>query len=210
MKNVIRAMLFLTTATLPLTACRKAPDDTTNYQSALNAYFSVHPSCLWPQPVKFPVQVNTSNTSQTTMYDALFDAGLLNRTVDEKKVLIVATRQVTNYDLSDKGRSDWTPDPSNPGYGNFCYGHRVVQSVVDATPNNGQPGATTKVNYLYQFTGTPDWALSLETQTEFPKLASEVAGQGGSVATLIDTTGGWQVQSPAPPAPVNPDATIVQ
>jgi hypothetical protein len=210
MKKLSNAALILTAATLLLTACRKTGDNTANYEAALNAYFAAHPSCLWPQPVRFPVQVDTSNTLQTGPYDALFDAGLLVRTTDEKKVLIVASRQVTNYDLSDKGRSSWTADPNNPGYGNFCYGHRAVQTIIDATPNNGQPGATTKVNYLYSFTGVPDWAQAIETQTEFHKLATEVTGHGGSSAVLSDTTNGWQVQVPATPKTVNPDATIVQ
>jgi len=210
MKKISHAALFLTGAAFLLTACRKTADNTANYETALNTYFAAHPSCLWPQPVRFPVQVDTSNTLQTAPYDALFDAGLLTRTTDEKKVMIVASKQVTNYDLSDKGRSDWTADPNNPGYGNFCYGHRQVQIIIDATPNNGKPGATVKVNYLYTFTGAPDWAQAVETQTEFPKLGSEVNGQGGSAATLTDTSNGWQVQVPATPKTVNPDATIVQ
>ena len=36
--------------------------------------------------------------------------------------MIIASKQVNNYDLSDAGRSTWTPDPAQPGYGNFCYG----------------------------------------------------------------------------------------
>jgi hypothetical protein len=210
MKKISKAALSLTAAALLLTACRKTADNTTNYASTLTAYFTAHPSCLWPQAVRFPAQVDTSNTLQTAPYDALFDAGLLTRTTDEKKVLLIANKQVTNYDLSDKGRSNWTADPSNPGYGNFCYGHRTVRTIVDATPNNGQPGATTKVDYLYAFTGAPDWAQSIETQTEFPKLGAEVSGHGGSAATLVDTNNGWQVQTPTSPKPVNPDATIVQ
>ena len=37
--------------------------------------------------------------------DALVDQGMLVRTTAEKKVLIIASKQVNNYDLSDKGRA---------------------------------------------------------------------------------------------------------
>jgi hypothetical protein len=48
-------------------------------------------------------------------------------------VLIIASNQVNNYILSDKGRTSWTPDSSQPGYSNFCYSNREVTPIDNST-----------------------------------------------------------------------------
>src|ERR1700749_4977987 len=121
--------LFLLSA-----GCNQKADSNTNYEAAINDYYKAHPACLWSQPKKFPVQAATSDDAKTQGYDALTDAGLLTRTTGEKKVMIVASKQVNNYDLSAQGRSSWTPDTTQPGYGNFCYGHRAVDAIDRFTP----------------------------------------------------------------------------
>jgi hypothetical protein len=206
MNHIFKASALCGIALLLSTGCKKTADNTANYRSAIDAYFAAHPACLWPQPIQFPVQVNRSDTTKTAAYDALYDAGLLTRTSEEKKVLIVATKPVATYDLNDKGRGEWSPDTTHPGFGNFCYGHRKVDTIVSATSNNGEPGATTQASYLYSFINAPDWSQAIETQTEFPKVGAAVNSHGGGVLTLTDTTGGWKVQ----PSATNPDATIVQ
>ena len=175
--------------------CKKTADNTSNYKSSLNAYYAAHPACLWSEEKKFPVQADTSDTSKTSPYDALVDQGLLARTSAEKKELIIISKQVTNYDLTDKGRAAWTADASQPGYGNFCYGHRTVTSIDSATPTNDQPGATTQVSYHYGFTDAPAWATAAETQTAFPALATNLAAGQTGTATLSNTTNGWAVTS---------------
>ena len=95
--------------------CNKKADNTMNFSGAIDTYYSAHPACLWPDPIKFPVQADTSDTSKTSGYDALVDQGLLVRTTAEKKKFIIASKQVNNYDLSDKGRSAWTADVNQPG-----------------------------------------------------------------------------------------------
>jgi hypothetical protein len=113
------------------TGCNKAANTDLNYKTALNDHFRAFPTCIWSEPKKFPVQAATSDDSKTEGYDALTQEGLLTRTTAEKKVLIIASKQVNNYDLSDKGRTSWTRDSSQPGYGNFCYGSREVTSIDD-------------------------------------------------------------------------------
>lgn len=206
------AITICAAAVLAASGCKKTADNTTNYKNALDSYYSAHPACLWQQPVRFPVQVSTSDTDKTAPYDALVDQGLLQRTTGEKKVFIVASKQVTNYDLTSNGRGAWTADTTDPGSGNFCYGHRTVQSIDSSTPNNGQPGATTQVSYHYAITGAPSWAQAAETQNAFPQVRTNLAG-GTATATLIDTNNGWQVQAPKPPATTgasNPDGSIVE
>jgi hypothetical protein len=177
-----------------LAGCNKTADNSANYKSAINAYYAANPSCLWATSQKFPTQVGASDDSQNAPFAALVDQGLLQRTTSEKKIIIISKQEV-NYDLTDKGRSAWTADTTQPGYGNFCYGSRSVASIDSATPNDGQPGSTSVVNYHYSFSNAPDWAKATETQNAFPQLQSNLAGSGTATATLADTSGGWKVQA---------------
>jgi hypothetical protein len=198
-----------TTLLLLAAGCKKTADNTLNYKSALDAYYAASPACLWPQSQKFPAQIGASNDTQNAPFAALVDQGLLTRTTSEKKIIIISKAQ-TNYDLSDKGRSAWTADTTQPGYGNFCYGHRTVQSIDSSTPNSGEPGAATTVAYHYGFSSAPDWAKAAETQNAFPSLATNLAG-GAATATLLDTPNGWQVQPSSSSKPLTPaDGKIVQ
>lgn len=178
-----------------LGGCNRKVDNTMNFTNAINTYYSAHPACLWSEPIKFPVQANTSDTSKTSTYDALVDQGLLVRTTAEKKVMIVASKQVNNYDLSGTGRSAWTANVNQPGFGNFCYGHRKVTGIDSSTPTDSSVGATTQVTYHYTLTDVPAWANAPETQTAFPQLHTDLAGQLSGRATLTNTSNGWQLTS---------------
>jgi len=178
---------------LALAGCKKTDDSKANFTAALNRYYAQQPACLWANPIKFPVQVDTSDASKTQGFDALVDAGLLTRSTGEKKVFILGSKQVTNYDLSDKGRGTWTADQQQPGYGNFCYGAMKVTSLDTYTPTASQPGATTTVTYHASLTGAPAWAQSPETQTAFPQVKADLSQPVVTSATLTDTSGGWAV-----------------
>ncbi|NYF50177.1 hypothetical protein [Tunturiibacter gelidoferens] len=192
------------------TGCNKKADNTLNFTSAINTYYSAHPACLWSEPIKFPVQADTSNNSKTSNYDALVDQGLLVRTTAEKKVLIIASKQVNNYDLSDKGRAAWTADTTQPGYGNFCYGHRKVSSIDSSTPTTSDPGATTQVTYHYNIPDAPAWATAAETQNAYPQLQTELAAPQNAQATLTNTSNGWQVSSAKSTNSSSNDGKIVE
>ena len=194
-RATVRSVTLCGAAVLLAAGCNKKQDNTLNFTSAINSYYNAHPACLWSDPVKFPVQADTSNTSKTSGYDALVDQGLLVRTTAEKKHLIISSKQVTNYDLSDKGRSAWTADTNQPGFGNFCYGHRKVSSIDSSTPTDSAVGATTQVNYHYTFADAPSWATAAETQNAYPQLHAELSGPQTGQATLTDTNNGWQVSS---------------
>jgi hypothetical protein len=183
------------TLALTVTGCQKTADTKINYSSAINAYYQLHPACLWDNSQKFPIQVGHDD-AKTTKYDALVDQGLLTRTTSEKKIIIIS-KQENNYDISDKGRGVWTPDASQPGYGNFCYGHRSVSTIDSNAPTNDNPGATTTVQYHYTFTGVPSWAQTPEIQTAYPQVQADLAGNPKpGTANLTNTTNGWQVNSP--------------
>jgi hypothetical protein len=199
--KTIRTTTFVAAALLLAAGCKKTNDASSNYKSAINAWYSAHPACLWSQSQMFPAQVAASNTDQNAPYAALVDQGLLTRTTSEKKIIIVSKQEI-NYDLSDQGRAAWTADPSQPGYGNFCYGHRSVSDIKASTPNNGQPGDTTVVTFDYGFSGAPAWAQAAETQNAFPQVKADLSDNSTVTATLVDTSNGWQVQTP-PPMPMS-------
>jgi hypothetical protein len=183
----------LSLLTLLSTGCNNGSDTDMSYKAAINDHFKAHPVCVWSQPKKFPVQAATSDDAKTEGYDALTQEGLLTRTTAEKKVLIVASKQVNNYDLSDKGRTSWTPDSSQPGYGNFCYGNREVTSIDNSTLGTNASGAkTVEVVCHYQIANVASWANSQEMKTAYPGMASALATNPSDNATLVKTGDRWE------------------
>lgn len=201
MKSLFVFPAALATVLLFGTGCNKHVDHTAQFADAINTYYSGHPVCLWKNSIKFPVQANTSDTSQTSGYDALVDQGLLTRTSAEKKVMIVASKQVNNYDISEKGRGAWVVDTDQPGFGNFCYGRRKVTGIDNSTPTSDERGATTQVNYHYTIADAPAWATAEETQNAFPQIRTDLAGPRAGTAVLIETNEGWKVGRPGAIAP---------
>ncbi len=180
--------------------CKDKTVDKSAFKSALNDYYKGQQDCLWASSQKLPAQADTSNDEQTKGYDALVDAGLLARSSAEKKRFLVGSKQVNDYDLSDKGRSIWTVDQAQPGYGNFCFGHAEVISVDSyAPPDPGAPQYT--VNYRYGITHLPDWANTTEMKTAYPQIVREGSGAQAGSATLINGSNGWQVTNVQPAAP---------
>ena len=165
-----------------------------NFKKAIGNYYNAHPECVWSSPVKFPVEADPNKGDQTAGYDALTDAGLLTRTSAQKKVFIFGSKQVNDYDLSDKGRSSWTPDQTQPGYGNFCYGHREVTAIDDFSTSGDKNGQSiANVDYHYTVSGVAGWANSTEMKTAFPTIQAVQSGAKVDKATLVQTDDGWQV-----------------
>ena len=176
--------------------CRKTNSvDKSAFKSAINDYYSARQECVWSSPVKFPAQADTSNEDQTKGFDALTDAGLLLRKSAEKKRFLIGSKQVNDYDLSDKGRSTWTADQTQPGYGNFCFGHREVTNIDSYSPADNPDATQYTVTYHYDVASVPDWANSTEMKTAFPKVATDTSGQQTGTATLMKSNNGWQVGS---------------
>jgi hypothetical protein len=169
-----------------------------NFKTAIGNYYNAHPECVWTSPVKFPVQADPNKGDQTAGYDALTDAGLLTRTPEQKSGFLgIGSKQVNDYDLSSMGRSDWSPDQTQPGYGNFCYGHRDVTSVDNFVTSGNNSGQTiANVDYHYKVDGIAGWANSTEMKTAFPTIQAEQSGSQVDKATLVLTNDGWQVSQP--------------
>ncbi len=185
----------LCTCVLLANGCSTKKDATAdNFKKAIGDYYNAHPECVWSSAVKFPVEADPNKGDQTAGYDALTDAGLLTRSSAQKKVFIFGSKQVNDYDLSDKGRSTWTPDQTQPGAGNFCYGHREVTSVdnfVKGSDKNGQ--STENVDYHYTIGSIAGWAQSTEMKTAFPTIQAGTGHGNIDKATLALTDDGWQV-----------------
>lgn len=108
--------------------------------------------------------------------------------------MVIASKQVNNYDISAQGRSSWTQDPTQPGYGNFCYGHRQVTSIDNAPPGTNALGEKTEqINYHFQLTDVQGWAKSQEMQTAFPQLNNAAAGSQPAQVILAMIGNNWQV-----------------
>ena len=180
--------------TLVATGCDKKKDDTGNLKTAINSYYDQFPECLYKEPIQMPQQHDKDDADKIQPFDALVDQGLLTRTpVEKSKLLGLVKKEANSYDLSDKGRSNWTPDTTQPGYGNFCFAHRKVKDIVSNTPAGTNVGASTTVNYTYTLGDVKDWAQAKETQTAFPSLASALAATNSAQTTLVLTNDGWKV-----------------
>ncbi len=174
--------------------CNKKVASKENFKTAIGNYYNAHAECVWSSPVKFPVEADPKSGDQTAGYDALTDSGLLTRASAQKKVFIFGSKQVNDYDLSSKGRSVWTPDQQQPGYGNFCFGHREVTVIDDFNTSSDNSGAKiANVDYHYTIGGIADWAQSTEVKTAFPTIQADLSGAKVDKATLINTSDGWQV-----------------
>src|SRR5580658_5895057 len=82
--------------------CRSNTVDKEAFKSAIDNYYSGKQECVWSAPVKFPAQADTSNDEQTKGFDALTDAGMLTRKTAEKGRFLIGSKQVNDYDVSDK------------------------------------------------------------------------------------------------------------
>jgi hypothetical protein len=182
------------------TGCKKQID-TVEFKTAINNSFAGHHECVWGEPTKLPAEVDTSKDDKTRDYDALTDAGLLVRGTAEKKRFLVGSKQVSQYDLSDKGHAAWTPDPNQPGYGNFCFGHFNVTAIDSAIPNDRSNPTQYTVNYRYEVEGIPAWASTPETMRTFRKIAADSSIQTATATLVKDSNGGWVVTPPPQPAP---------
>lgn len=196
----VRVILALVVAALAAwtAACKRDNIDKAEFKSAINLYLAKRHECVWPQPVKMPAEADPSKDERTRDFDALTDAGLLARAPEEKKRFLIGSKPVNLYDLSDKGHAAWTPDPTQPGYGNFCFGHFNVTSVDNYTPNDPSNPTQYTVNYHYEVEGMPSWANTAESRLTFPKLAADTSIQAGTVTVVKGTNGGWAVVPPQP------------
>jgi hypothetical protein len=189
-----RCAIAAALATFAVAGCNNGANNDVNYRTAINDHFKAVPACIWSQTKKFPVQAATSDDAKTAGYDALTQAGLLVRTTSEKKIIIVS-KQENNYDLSDAGRTSWTPDPTQPGYGNFCYGNREVTSIDNSTLGTNSAGVkTATIAYHYKIANVPGWANDPQVRTAYPDMTAAITTNPSDQATLVAAGDRWEFQ----------------
>jgi hypothetical protein len=192
MRERIALALVLTGLFAFAAGCRKQVD-TAQFKSAINTSFAGRHVCVWPEPIKLPVQADPSKDEKVRDYDALTNAGLLIRESVEKKRPLAGSQQIYKYNLSDKGYSAWTPDPSQPGYGNFCFGHFNVTAIEKAIPNDSSNPTQYTVSYRYEVEGIPAWARTPESMRAFRNIAADTSIQSASATLVKGADGGWAV-----------------
>jgi hypothetical protein len=198
MRERIALALALTGLFALSAGCRKKVD-TSAFKAAINESFAGRHECIWPEPVKLPVQADPSTDERVRDYDALTHAGLFIRESVEKKHSLGVSKMEYKYDLSDKGHPSWTPDASRPAYGNFCFGHFNVTAIDKAIPNDPSNPTQYTVIYRYEVEGIPEWARTPESMRAFRKVAADTSIQSASATLVKATDGAWTV---APHQPV--------
>jgi hypothetical protein len=177
--SFVRSLHIALTALLVLlvTGCNSKTKATPeNFIVGLNASFSIHNECLFPDPPRFPI--GTSNNSEIKQFDSLVKAQLLS--VAQEPAIHVSRYSVTTTGARFAPR--------------FCYGHRAVTAIDSFTPPaqaNGFP--ETHVTYRYILQDVPVWAKTPEVLAAFPAMARATADESTAQATLAGTLAGWQV-----------------
>jgi hypothetical protein len=195
MRAGIAVALVLTGVLGWATGCKKEVDHA-EFITAINKSFTGRHECAWPEPIKLPAEVDPNKDDTVRVFEALTDAGLLIRGSEEKKRSPAGSKQVNTYDLSDQGHSSWTPDPRQPNFGNFCFGHFNATAIDSATPDNSANPTQYTVHYQYEVEGIPDWVHTPESMRAFPRLNADRSIQSATATLVKSTNGGWAVESP--------------
>lgn len=192
MQERIALAIVLTALFASANGCKK-PIDPGPFKTAINKSYDGRHVCLWPDPVKLPVEADPSKDEKVRGYDALTDAGLLMRQYVEKKQSRISSIQINKYTLTDKGHSAWTPVPDQPGLGNFCFGHFNVTAIDKATPNDTANPTQYTVTYHYEVEGIPGWARTPESMRAFRQVAADTSIQSATATLVKGADGGWTV-----------------
>lgn len=177
--------------------CRQKVDRAA-FISAINKSFAGRHECIWPEAIKLPAEVDPTKDARVAGFDALADAGLLIRELVVKKPMPVGSEPKKKYNLSDKGHALWTPEPNQPGYGNFCFGHFNVTAIDKATPNDSSNPTQYTVTYSYEVEDIPGWMRTPESMRAFRKIAADTSIQSATATLVKGAGGGWEVISPRP------------
>jgi len=140
-----------------VTACNNGTNTDMSYKAAINDHYKAFPVCLWSQAKKFPVQAATSDDAKTEEYDALTQEGLLTRTTAEKRVLIIASKQVTTMTCRTRVGLHGHLIPLSR-LRKLLLRHREVTSIDNSTlGTNGSGAKTVDVTYHYQLANVATW-----------------------------------------------------
>lgn len=166
--------------------------------AALTNYLSSHQECLWRDSIHIPARVDMDNQAETARFNALVDAGLLNRAPAVTDRHGKHAAKTVEYSLSDMGRVNWISDRSRPDYGNFCIGHMQVNSVNHYQRLGGLRSSAFEIRYR-DSAMLPAWAQVPQVEKAFPQLVKEAHGET-DFATLVRRGNNWRVQTITAPS----------
>jgi len=163
------------------------------FTNTLDHYLSSRQECLWPDSIQLPARVDIDNSAQMAKFDALVDAGLLNRGLATREHHGMHATKSVEYTLSDMGRMNWTSDPANPNRGDFCFGHMEVNSVNSYQRVNYPGFVAFQVSYRDSVM-QPAWAEVPQVEKAFPMLVKKCRGEN-DFATLVRYGNNWRVKT---------------
>ncbi|MFZ0304155.1 MAG: hypothetical protein WAL75_15800 [Terracidiphilus sp.] len=185
--NAIAA--FTLAAAVVAAGCHSGTLDPSEFRYALDDYYRTQPHCLWSSPVNFPTEADSGNPVQARQLKVLTDAGVLERRTGAR-----GGATVTEYSLSALGKTQWSADAKEPGWGNFCFARAQITSIDSINPPTPASVAYT-IAYHYG-ADVPGWVKSSAVQAAFPNIAAEASG--AATATLARVGTEWQVQNVTP------------
>jgi hypothetical protein len=164
--------------------------------AAINKSFAGRHECVWPEPMKLPVEVDPSKDDRIRGLSALADAGLLTRDTVVTGHAAPGSEPMSKFSLSGRGQSAWEADASRPGYGNFCVGHFNVTAIDEAVPNDRANPTQYTVSYRYEVEGIPSWAQTPASMRAFRNIAADTSIQSATATLVKGQDGSWEVAPP--------------
>ncbi len=170
---------------LLLTACSSERSPTKeNFSKAINEALHKKKLCIEHKAFVFPITLavkDKKNASLLTILNSLHEAGLLSRSIKNKKIPVA--------DLSLKYERAYYFELTGPGYKassriqprnrksprRFCYARPHAASVAKfSKPEKVQGHTRTKVTFNYSLTQVAPWARKKTLQRHFPDLKRNI------------------------------------
>lgn len=149
-------------------------------QKGLNTYFEAHNECLYPEGLRFPLDLMPGSdlADQRKKLDAMTDVGLMKREA-------VPAAKFYRYTLTPLG------ERAAP---RFCYGHKTVASVDSFTaPVKQGKFLQTTASYHTTLMDIPVWVKTDKMTAAFPDMGKAVSSPQPGQTTLENAGAGWQV-----------------
>ncbi len=210
-----KIMFLLSGAALTLQACGDGANKATdaNFKSVLNAYYANHKDCVGLPTTKnddgyfYIAEIADDskplgaqrNDRDLKPFLALANAGVM--TVEDTgftKKVFSRTEKIPGkgFKLTSLGKSMLLADEYKRGFSQgepqLCYGHRVVDEIVNFTEPTDIRGVTvSSVNYTFKVGDVADWAKMPEVYLRYPHIETYIAKTSEDNDDLVLSDDGW-------------------
>lgn len=179
-----------------------------NFTQAINQSLAKHGETCTSIGRQFPIDIPASFPQSQNGFGpqltALEGAGLVSET-DTTAVVhgmldslrgTAPPQRVRRYQLTPEGQKYFKQVPGAFGQtGGFCYGQKIVDSVVKwSDPMTVNGASQTEITYTYRIANLAGWAEQPAIQQAFPDIKAAVDGTSKTSATvgLQLTDNGWE------------------